>query len=291
MEILANSEILKSFEGKRQEFKPYGLTCEKWVPMTMARFDRHNEIELNFVPEGEVCYMFHDRPVVVPQRCLTVFWGLIPHKVMVTDNTRSYYVATIPLSLFLNWELPGDFVTNLLNGACLIDSGCDSFEYDSYLFGKWHSDIQDLQKLRLVALEMHGRLLRLASRYDSCVTDVSLDSGNISQIERIAIYIAQNYKKTIRMSDVGNAVGLNSDYANSLSRKAFGHTISEHLVMERITHAQRKLISSSDSIFKISLDCGFNSISSFNIAFRKINNCTPSEYRKRHRIEALISEI
>ncbi|WP_133672797.1 helix-turn-helix domain-containing protein [Maribacter caenipelagi] len=47
-----------------------------------------------------------------------------------------------------------------------------------------------------------------------------------------------------------------------------------------ITQAQRKLISTDKSTTNISYECGFNSISRFNLAFKRINNCTPREFRK-----------
>ena len=39
---------LKHFDKYRADFKPYGLTCEMWEPYLMERFDRHNEIEINY---------------------------------------------------------------------------------------------------------------------------------------------------------------------------------------------------------------------------------------------------
>lgn len=107
-------------------------------------------------------------------------------------------------------------------------------------------------------------------------------STEISQIENMAVFIAQNYKQKLRTSDIGNHVGLNPDYANTIFRKSFGHTLYDHILLERITHAQQLLILSNDSILQIAYDSGFNSISRFNSAFRKINGCSPREYRKRN---------
>ena len=84
------------------------------------------------------------------------------------------------------------------------------------------------------------------------------------------------------MNDIGDAVGLHPDYANTLFRKTFGRTLSEYIIEERIAHAQRKLVSTSDSITEIAFDCGFNSISRFNSAFKKSNQCTPRAFRKQH---------
>ena len=52
---MSDSEKLKTFDEKRDEFKPYGLTCEIWRPQLMPKIDRHNEIELNYIPEGARC--------------------------------------------------------------------------------------------------------------------------------------------------------------------------------------------------------------------------------------------
>ncbi|MBX7153095.1 helix-turn-helix domain-containing protein [bacterium] len=53
----------------------------------------------------------------------------------------------------------------------------------------------------------------------------------------------------------------------------------------RIKEAQSLLVdpkSQSDKIVSIAYDCGFNSLSSFNTAFKKITKITPSEFRLRH---------
>ena len=55
---MSDSEKLKTFDEKRDEFKPYGLTCEIWRPQLMPKIDRHNEIELNYIPEGGITYFF-----------------------------------------------------------------------------------------------------------------------------------------------------------------------------------------------------------------------------------------
>lgn len=55
-----NSEKCYSFDKFREEFKPYGLTCETWIPRVMPRYDRHNEIEINYLPQGNITYLRHD---------------------------------------------------------------------------------------------------------------------------------------------------------------------------------------------------------------------------------------
>ncbi len=106
--------------------------------------------------------------------------------------------------------------------------------------------------------------------------------NNISLIERIVVYISQNYSQPLNVSEIGKAVGLHPDYANSIFKKVFGCTLYEYVIQERIAHAQRKLVLSDLSITEIAFDCGFNSISRFNAAFLKLTAYRPVEYRKRY---------
>lgn len=280
MKNIAKSEVLKTFDERRDNFKPYGLTCEKWTPKTMMRFDRHNEIEINFVPEGSVSYRFPNRCIEVPQGRLTLFWGLLPHRVEGGDNVSYYYVATLPMSIFLDWELPVEFVNDILNGGVLMEKNQDYSKLDAIYFSNWISNIGDKSTYKIILLELQSRLMRLAGRYAPCSNDDSLHLSATGKIEEMALYIAKNYATDIKVEDVSGIVGLNSDYATAMFKRAFGHTIKEHIVIERIAHAQRKLLLTNSNILQISYDCGFNSVSSFNMAFKKINGCTPREYRR-----------
>ena len=278
MKNLANSEVLVTFEEKRQIFKPYGVTCERWAPSPMGKFDRHNEIELNFVPNGVLSYFFHNRYVAIPTERLSLFWGLIPHRVIDYSGGDYYFVATIPLVTFLGWKLPEWFVGDVLRGNVMTDSNKDFAIHDIFMFGNW---IKDLTSGRedVMLQEAKSRLMRMAAEQTGA-NAISCSCKEMSKIDEIAIFIAQNYTLPIKAADIGNAVGLHPDYANAIFKKTFGRTMMEHVTMERITHAQRMLILSDNNILQIAYDCGFNSISSFNIAFMKINHCTSREYRK-----------
>ena len=279
MKNLSDSEVLVTFKEDRDVFRPYGITCERWAPQTMEKFDRHNEIEINYIPSGSLSYFYHNRHITVPERKLSLFWGLLPHKIIDFKDVSYYYVVTIPLSVFLSWKLPNAFVNDVLNGCLLTDNDGRFEEFDRFMIDNWMHDI-DNNCQDIMLLDIQSRLMRLSRGYTLERNDRPGISSGVNTIEKMAVYIAQNYRAPIKMSDIGEAAGLNPDYANSLFRKAFGHTLSEHVMIERITCAQRRLVSSDDGILQIAFDCGFNSISSFNKAFRRINGCTPREYRK-----------
>ncbi|MHA6248731.1 helix-turn-helix domain-containing protein [Pontibacter sp. CAU 1760] len=281
---MPNSEILKTFNESRKEFRPYDLTCELWAPSLMRKPDRHNEIEINYFPEGSVTYLFQDRKITVTAKRLTLFWGLIPHQIVHHEGTTPYYVCTIPFSQFLEWKLPASFVDSVLKGEVLFEASEESASYDAFLLKNWLKDINNNASVGVTLLEMRARLARMATNMPpKKETDKSpVPLHEISQVERIAVYIAQNYSNPIKAADIGEAVGLHPDYANSIFKKAFGRTLSEYILEERVSHAQRKLVTTDSSITEIAFECGFNSISRFNAAFSKGNGCTPRQFRKNY---------
>ena len=283
------SEKLDTFDERRDEFSPYGLTCELWMPDLMRKPDRHNEIEINFITQGSITYLFHGKRITIPANSLALFWGLVPHQIIEHTNLVPYYVCTIPFSIFLEWKLPGFFVDNILKGEILIEETGDQSFIDEFIIGTWFKDYSKKQNQTVILLEMHARLLRMAERIAPLTQTYHsvIDSNEISKVEQIAFFIAQNYRQPIKASDIKKSIGLHPDYANVIFKKAFGITINEYMIQERISHAQRKLISTNKSITDILYDSGFNSISRFNAAFRKINKCTPREFRKKHQYQLI----
>lgn len=276
-----DSEILKKFNPSREEFSPYQLSCEVWAPCLMKKSDRHNEIEINYFPSGEMTYLFHDHKITVPAQRLTVFWGLIPHQIIDFNGNSPYYVCTIPFSLFLNWDLPESFVSQILKGGILIENNSYFSNYDEFILQRWTKEIKQPSTIRLVLLEMQARIMRMATLYQPESKTNTFIKYTSTQVEEMAIYIARNYREPLKVSDVSKIAGLHPDYANSLFKKTFRCNINEYITEERIAHAQRQLLTTQTSINQIALESGFNSLSRFNAAFLKINGCTPREYQKK----------
>src|SRR6478736_1663084 len=103
---LRDSKAMVQFDPNRPDFTPYGFTCVRWSPSPMRRPDHHNEIELNMLHSGWVTYLLGGRKVRVETGHLSLFWAAIPHQIIDYDPATEYFVATIPLSWFLQCRLP-----------------------------------------------------------------------------------------------------------------------------------------------------------------------------------------
>jgi AraC-like DNA-binding protein len=278
-----------TFDPKREDFSPYGFTCDQWQPNAMARADRHNEIELNLLPDSTLTYLIGGRRETVPPGRLALFWAATPHQIVEFSTRRPYYVATIPLAWFLGWKLPQQFAELVLAGALVCAADDTRGVDDARLFAQWTRDFVERapDALRAVALEMEARLRRLAlaggGRPQERLSGLTgRGREEMTKLEQMAAWIAQHYTGPLALRDLGRAVGLHPNYAAGLFRKAFGTTVNASVVSYRVAHAQRLLVVSDRKILNIALESGFNSLSRFNVAFRRACGCTPREYRRKH---------
>lgn len=279
------------FDPARPDFSPYGFGCVRWTPTTMPRGDRHNEIELNLLEEGSLVYLMGGRRVVVPAGRLVAFWAGISHQIVSFERLSEYFVLTIPLAWFLQWGLPDQFTQMVLHGGTVVEPDEGRLATDRASFERWGEDLRigSEERRRVCLLEVEARLRRLAMsvaadgpRRQRRSTPAVLDGRHLSRAEQMAGFIAQNYTQPLTAEGIGQHVGLHPNYAMALFQRTFGTTLNSHITQHRLSHAQRSLVTTKDSVASIAFGSGFGSLSRFNEAFRQSFGCTPREYRRLH---------
>lgn len=285
-----------SFDPTRPDFAPYGLTCVHWQPSPMRRPDHHNEVELNFLESGSVTYLLGGTKTVVQAGKLSVFWAAIPHQIIDFGNETAYYVATIPLQCFLQWRLPEKMVQPLMQGHLVSEPTTERADADAHLFAQWEDDLaKKLPELeRPVLLEIQARLIRIAltmpERQKARIKRdriATITATGLNKVEQMACFIAQNYTERLTVEQIGAAVKLHPNYAMNLFQKTFGTTLISYLTQHRISHAQRLLATTEQTVTEIAFESGFLSISRFNEAFRRACGCSPREYRRSHELDVV----
>ena len=281
---------MQTFPPTRPDFAPYGFTCVRWRPTPMMRPDRHNEIELNFLETGWVTYLMGGRKVRIDAGQLSAFWAALPHQVVDCGNEPEYFVATLPLSWFLQCKLPEPFVQALLSGQMAAENDPQRSEADAQLFGDWASDMGDPQGglMEAVLLEMEARLLRMALAEGPVVQPkeaprTEAGTSEFTKAEQMAQLIARRYTKPLTIEMIAAAVDLHPNYAMGLFRKAFGMTLIDYLTQHRVSHAERLLVTTDEKVLQVAIESGFGSLSRFSEAFQRASHCSPREYRRRYR--------
>ena len=109
------------------------------------------------------------------------------------------------------------------------------------------------------------------------------DSDN-ETINTVFEFLMNNYNTEIQLKQVADVANLSPNSFCRYFKSRTRNTYTEFLMKIRVGHASRLLIEKDLSIAEIAYLCGFNNLSNFNRQFRKINNCTPKEYRKKTKV-------
>ena len=100
-------------------------------------------------------------------------------------------------------------------------------------------------------------------------------------IERVLSFMQLHYKEQIYVQDIAKFAGLSQGRLQSTFRRAMGMSCMQYLRSYRITHACALLCLPGARVTEVAMEVGFETLSHFNLSFRKFCECSPSEYIRR----------
>jgi AraC-like DNA-binding protein len=103
------------------------------------------------------------------------------------------------------------------------------------------------------------------------------------RIEKVKIYVNNNYKKEIRAAKLAEMVGMSPSSFSRFFKLRAGKTFQEYVIDIRLGYAARALVDSKKSITEICAECGFQNMANFNRIFKKYKLCTPKAFRENYR--------
>ncbi len=97
-------------------------------------------------------------------------------------------------------------------------------------------------------------------------------------------YIDANYQEELTLEQVADYIGFSKYHFSRLFKQHTNTTFYDYLSHKRIQAAQ-SLLSMDMPITDIAFQTGFNNLTTFCRCFKKVTNCSPSEYRNKFRVE------
>lgn len=117
------------------------------------------------------------------------------------------------------------------------------------------------------------RIISSGGRADAAPDDTS-------RIDKIISYLNAHYTRGLSLDEVASFAAMNPSAFCRFFRKKTGKSLTQYLAEMRVAYACKLLLMDQRNISQVSTECGFETISHFNKAFRKNTGLTPSEYRK-----------
>jgi len=108
---------------------------------------------------------------------------------------------------------------------------------------------------------------------------ITVKGNDNSRIDSIYEFVKVNFNSKISLEEVARTVNMTVPALCRFFKKSTGKTFVQFLNEYRIATACKLMSEDYDNISIIAFECGFNNLSNFNRAFRKITGKSPSQYR------------
>jgi len=92
-------------------------------------------------------------------------------------------------------------------------------------------------------------------------------------------FLNKNYMDDVTLDSLSAYAGFSRYTLSRMFRQHTGVTFTQYLSHRRVAMAMELLSSTKMPVTQVALQCGFNSIATFNRVFREVRGCTPTQYR------------
>lgn len=107
------------------------------------------------------------------------------------------------------------------------------------------------------------------------------DDTEILRLKPALDYIEQNINEKIQVEDASKIINISYYYFVKYFKKVMGMSFTEYVNYRKIKRAERILLTRDISISQVGETIGMPNMAHFYKTFRKYNDCSPSEFRKK----------
>lgn len=154
---------------------------------------------------------------------------------------------------------------------------------------KYQEILQNI--LIIVQSQDYIKDMHLCEQLTSLLTLLMQDSWDMSQrkinsqskrnVQDIKEYIDNNYREPLTLAQISKKFYIDKYYLSRIFKEQFDQTVTSYINLVRITKAKRLLRFTDKSIAMVAQEVGISDTNYFTRTFKKIENMTPSEYRRR----------
>ena len=256
----------------------------------------HEELQFAIAQKGRLLYTVSDRTYTLSPGNILFINSRCPHMAKPIDGGSGSYICVDVHPQFLygysNSVIDRNYVSPVLASkklsALLIDNSAP-----------WHTWIKDLLQqfvsiyeakpymfeLRILCLFIEIWTTLLENNRDLFDTGNTVSPADQERADRILAYMQRHYMDELTLKNLADVLAVSESECCRFFKRTLGISPITYLNNLRIVKSTTLLTKTSMSVTEISEQIGFNSGSYYTARFKKTMNCTPLEYRKRHKNE------
>ena len=117
------------------------------------------------------------------------------------------------------------------------------------------------------------------------LTDNPKSGGEKNNFYRLLTYISENFRDSLSLDKVSEAIGINKYHISHLFSEKTGSGFIPYVHSLRVDYACDLLQNSTKSVTMIAYESGFESPSTFHRAFFKLKSMTPLQFRRNNKTQ------
>lgn len=273
-EKVKNNYIAEAFPFFVKEF---GYTSSS--KLVLGENNNFNDYLLFYSIDGSSHFTKFDTTYLVPKTSLIISACNTPLTFTKVSKDWHYYFFIIGGShakLFYNHVR----TKNNMIADNIFTSTLDDFMEIFDLMIKKDSTTNETYRYMKVSLLIHRIFTSMYSLNEKINEAKKMTPVRETDVNIAIKYIKNHYHENITVDSICNEIGFSKYYFCKIFKKQKGTTIYQFLTHYRIVNAKELLTYSNLSINNIAEQVGFKNSLAFIRAFEKIENMTPSEYRK-----------
>lgn len=292
-EILANFRTMQDREYIRRtvtgEYEPVNFPPNSsfrfWVNKEFRNYEKHWHASTEIIVPIENRMMVHVKQqeyIINPGEIFVIPDGELHDLICIEEGVRLIFLFNLsvlqPISGF-------PYLTSTFSQPVLIKPTDAVYHTEMELLYKMFNDYYCQSSLR--ELMIFSKMINFHVEYQE--NHPLLTSNSPKQYEKnvmdrlnmVFFYINQHYAEDIPLEKAAEIAGFSKYHFARVFKEFSGQTFFDYLCLQRLKSAERLLLIPGKPITDIAYQSGFGSLCAFNRAFKKKNNCTPSEYRAR----------
>lgn len=199
--------------------------------------------------------------------------SLVFHPCIIAGITESTFEQRYVRPLISCTKIPGIY----FNNDCqwhreAVQYILGAFEYyQAEPFGYEFLVRENLSRLWLAIVNNHREIL------NETETANTLDA---LRLKKMLKFIHENYRNQLELRDIAKTAAIGERETLRCFKRTIGISPKQYLLRYRVSRAADMLANSGKNITEISNQTGFESPSYFSLAFKKLIDTTPTEYRR-----------
>lgn len=131
-------------------------------------------------------------------------------------------------------------------------------------------------------IKIKGLLYSICAEFDSAASYAERGTDQDELLPVIFKFVEDSFSSDCTLKALAKSTSYSYEYLSKYFRDRTGITFTDYVCHYRINEACYILQNSEQSILQTSLECGFESLRSFNRNFKKALGITPSEYKMKY---------